>query len=594
MPSRRIRLVRHTGRNMRSLAFLIGFIVCCSFSQSHAAAEVGDAAFNQIANEFISGYLAWRPGMAVGLGLHEYDGKAPDLSRESIRRELDRLKVFEGRLKGLNWTLSAQADYDRRILLSAIEGDIFGLEDVRGYYRNPSSYVLGEDINVYVTRNFAPPQQRLASIVEIEKAVPQIVATARENLDEVLPKPFVEAAIRNVKGAASFLETDLPAAFKGVGDEGLIARFHDANTKAAASLHEYASYLETEKLSGANASFALGAEKYKKMLQTEEMLTLSPERILEIGLRQLKHEQETFAAAARVIDPNRSPVEVYRAIQKDHPTADGLIPDARRDLDAIRQFVIDRQLVSVPSAVRAKVMETPPFARAGNFASMSTPGPFETKATEAIYYITPVEREWPAARQEQWLTAFNYYTLDVVSIHEAYPGHYVQFQHLNASPATKVEKIFGSYAYIEGWAHYCEQMVLDEGFGGSDRVRAARFRLAQSAEALLRLCRLCCSVKMHCQGMSLDEAARFFQNNCYYEAGPAREEALRGTFDPGYLYYSIGKMELLKLREDYRRQEGATFSLLKFHDQVLGHGMPPIRLLRELMLKDRSLYDQEL
>ena len=263
-----------------------------------------------------------------------------------------------------------------------------------------------------------------------------------------------------------------------------------------------------------------------------------------------------------------------------------------KDLDQIRQYVIDHHLVAIPSDVRAIVQATPQFDRATTFASMDTPGPFETKATQAYYYVTPVEDHWTEEQKNEWLTSFNYYTADVVSIHEAYPGHYVQFLHLNASPATKVEKIFGSYAFVEGWAHYTEKMMLDEGFGSApnptpeQKVRAAKYRMAQADEALLRLCRLCVSIKMHTQGMSVADGAKFFHENCYYEEKPSLSEAMRGTFDPGYLNYTLGKLEILKLRDDYKAQEGADFSLEKFHNEMLNHGMPPIRLLREIMLKD--------
>jgi len=268
----------------------------------------------------------------------------------------------------------------------------------------------------------------------------------------------------------------------------------------------------------------------------------------------------------------------------------------------IRQFVIDHRTVTLPSKVRARVAETPQFMRATSFASMDTPGPFERKATEAYYYVTPVEPDWPPQQKEEWLTAFNYYTTDIVSIHEAYPGHYVQFLCLNASPATKLEKIFTSYAFVEGWAHYTEQMMVDEGFGASaspaptseEELKAAKYRLAQTDEALLRICRLCVSIQMHCQGMSVEEATRFFQDYCYYEQKTARQEAIRGAYDPEYLYYTLGKLEILKLREDYRKQEGAKFSLQNFHDELLLHGAPPIRLLREVMLKDPAIWNQPL
>jgi uncharacterized protein (DUF885 family) len=248
---------------------------------------------------------------------------------------------------------------------------------------------------------------------------------------------------------------------------------------------------------------------------------------------------------------------------------------------------VQRDLITFPSDVRVRVEETPRYERATSFASMDSPGPFETKATEAYYYVTPVEPEWDARKREEWLTAFNYYTTDVVTIHEAYPGHYVQYLHLQASDADKIDKTFSSYAFTEGWAHYCEQMVLDEGFGRDQSEQAAlKYRLAQSDEALLRLCRLCASVRMHTQGMTVDQATKFFVDNCYYEEATARQEAERGTYDPGYCFYTIGKLQMLKLREDWRKQEGASFSLKKFHDEVLRHGAPPVRLLREIMLKD--------
>ena len=256
--------------------------------------------------------------------------------------------------------------------------------------------------------------------------------------------------------------------------------------------------------------------------------------------------------------------------------------------------MVDHRIVTIPSEVRAEVEETPRYLRATSFASMDTPGPFETKATEAYYYVTPAEKDWSPQQQEQWLTAFNYYTTDIVTIHEAYPGHYVQFLCLNASPATKLDKIFGSYSFIEGWAHYTEQMMLDEGFGAGqgDSFKAEKYRLAQSDEALLRLCRLCVSIKTHCQAMALDDATKFFEENCYYEHKPAYQEALRGTFDPQYLYYTVGKLEILKLRRDYQKQEGANFSLQKFHGALLRHGAPPLRLLREVMLKDKTIWNE--
>lgn len=560
-----------------------------------------DAGFNRLSEEFLAGYLAWRPQTGTSLGLHEYDGKLTDNSRASLDAELARLKHFERRLADLKAEgLSRQAFYDLRILRAAIQSEIFKFEDMGIFTKNPMIYAGAFDVNIYIKRNFAPLEQRVKSVIAILNEAPKVMAAAKANLADSLPKPYVETAIEVANGAVAFLSKDLVDAIRGVKNESLSSAFAGANQRAISELRNYVTFLEKEKLSKSHTRYALGREKYQRMLNVEEFITLSPERILEIGLRELRREQQVFSETARRIDPSRKPIDVFREIQKDHPTEESLIPETKKNLEAIRQFLIDRRIITVPSEVRVRVDETPQFARATSFASMDTPGPFETKATEAYYYVTPVEKNWTPQQKEEWLTAFNYYTTDVVSIHEAYPGHYTQYLCLNASAATKLEKIFHSYALEEGWAHYTEQMMIDEGFGASaspnasqaDRIKAAKYRLAQSDEALLRLCRLCVSIKTHCEGMSLDDATKFFKENCYYEHKPARQEALRGTFDPQYLYYTVGKLQILKLRRDYQKQEGSAFSLQKFHDEMLRHGTPPIRLLREVMLKDWRIWDE--
>jgi len=588
-----------------------------------SSAHDAEAAFARLADEYIAGYLAWRPQTGTSLGLHEYDGKVTDYSQASLAAELARLKSFDQRLGQLKTnSLSPQAFYDYRILRSAIQREIFGFEQMRSYSDNPMTYAGALDVNIYIKRDFAPLEDRVRSVVAILNQAPQIISAARANLAASLPRPQVETAIDEAEGTADFLAKDLVAALKDVKNPSLMAGFDAANRQAIEAVRGYAVYLKEQKLPKATAPYALGREKYQKLLEYGEMITLSPEQLLDIGMRELQRKQQVFAEAAREIDPTRPPIEVFRAIQKDHPTEQNLIPDTAKDLDTIRQFVIDHRIITIPSPVRATVTETPQFMRATSFASMDTPGPFETKATEAYYYVTPVEADWPPQQKEEWLTAFNYYTTDIVSIHEAYPGHYVQFLCLNASPATKLEKIFTSYAFTEGWAHYTEQMMVDEGFGAPVNNSALRtpdsalrtphsalptpdsalrtphsalkYRLAQTDEALLRICRLCVSIRMHCQGMTVEESTKFFQDNCYYEQKTARQEAIRGAYDPEYLYYTLGKLEILKLREDYRRQQGAQFSLPAFHNEMLRHGAPPIRLLRELLLTDPALWDQAL
>jgi uncharacterized protein (DUF885 family) len=567
------------------------------------AAQSQDADYEAVAEEYIKGYFAARPVLATSLGMHEYDGKVTDYSRLALDAELSRLRRFDDRLSKFDLArLGQRQSIDLRILQAAVKKELFQRVDMGIFERDPMVYARAADVNVYIKRNFAPLEDRVHSVVQIEQQVPNIIIAAKTNLDEVLPQPYVEIAIRVAKGSAEFLRNDLAATANQVKDDRVKAEFIESNRRAAAALAEYATWLERERLPKAKPEFALGEEKFRRLLAQTELVDLAPDKVLELGLGQLKKEQDAFAAAAKTIEPDKSPAEVYKQIQSEHPTAENLIPEIGITLEQVRKFMSARKVVTVPSEVRPQVKETPQYRRATSFASMDTPGAFEKRATEAYYYVTPPEHDWPTEQQEQWLTSFNYYTSDIVSIHEVYPGHYIQFLRLHASPASKVEKIFGSYAFIEGWAHYCEKMMLDEGYGAppsknpspDDIKRAAKYRMAQADEAMLRLCRLCASIKMHTQNMTVDEAARFFQENCYYEEKPARAEAIRGTFDPGYMNYTLGKLEILKLRQDYQEQQGREFSLQKFHNELLNHGMPPIRLLRELMLKDKSKWDQVL
>jgi uncharacterized protein (DUF885 family) len=568
-----------------------------------SAAQNSDAEFVAVAEEFIKGYLNARPLLATRLGFHEYDGRADDFSRLALDAELQRLRRFEDRLRKFDpEELNARNGIDLRILQAAIANELFEFQDLHKFERNPMIYAHCADLNIYIARNFAPLDDRVRSLTMIESQIPNILIAGKTNLEAVLPKPHLEVAIQIARGSADFLRKDMVAAIDAVKDQELRGNFLDANRRAASALSDFATWLEKDKLPKATPNFALGEARYQRWLTETELVDLPPEKILEIGLAKLQEEQKVFADAAKVIDPNKPALEVFKEIQKDHPKGEKLLPDIAKTLDQIRAYVTEHKIVGIPSNAKAQVKETPQYDRATSFASMDTPGPFERKATEAFYYVTPVEPSWTEQQKEEWLTSFNYYTADITSIHEAYPGHYVQFLRLNASAANKIEKIFGSYAFIEGWAHYCEQMMLDQGFGGpkkppgtlEEQKRAAKYRMAQASEALLRLCRLYVSIKMHTQKMSVDEATKFFKENCYYEEKPAHDEAMRGTFDYGYLNYTLGKLQILKLREDYKAQQGADFSLEQFHNQLLDHGMPPLRLLREILLKDKAKWDEAL
>ena len=551
-----------------------------------------DPDFEALEERFIEEYLNMNPQYAASLGFHQYDGKISDNSLASINAEISWYKTYINKLSAIDPKSLNKKNYiNYKILENEVQQSLFSLTERKGYAVNPMTYAGIIDVNLYISRDFAPIEERIRSIIEIEKNAAKIFEQARANLNEVLPKPYIEIAISIAKGNADFLGKDLIEALKDVKNESLMNEFNIVNQNAIRELNNFADYLKNEKLPKADSSYHIGRDRYVKMLEGE-MIGLTPERILEIGFEQLKIEQKLFEETAKIIDPTKKAIDVYNDLKKDHPTAEGLIPETKKNMEAIRQFLIDKNIITIPSEIRAVVKETPQYARATSFASMDTPGPFE-KSTQAYYYVTPVEDSWSEKQKEEWLSAFNYYTTDIVSIHEAYPGHYIQFLHVNASPVSKLQKILGSYAFSEGWAHYTEKMMIDEGYGaGKDEITAAKYRLAQLDESLLRLCRLCVSVKMHCEGMTVDEATKFFIDNCYYEEKPAHSEAMRGTYDPGYLYYTLGKLMLLKLREDYKIQEGENYSLRKFHDAVLQNGSPAVPLLREIILNNKNSFKE--
>lgn len=583
-----------------SLPFAI--LMSCKLNPKATNTFAEDTAFKKLSEEFTSGYLAWRPNKAVFLGFHEYDGKTTDLSKASLDHELYRLKSFESKFSAFDKeALSPDNYYDLRILLSGIWKEIFEMEDRNLYRNDPIVYCepggafftsVTLDAGIYLNRNYSPLEKRLQSIIEVEKKTPSIFSAARANLADTLAQPLIENAIETAYEVVSFLSSDLKNALKDVKNDSLMTIFCTTNEIAISEFKSYALYLQEEKLPKATRIFGMGKKNFQKMVLIDELISMPVEKILQVGMTELKKEQEKFDAIAKIINPDIKPIEVFNAMQNEHPSAENLIGSTRKNADAIYKFMIDRDIVTIPSDVRVKIEEMPEYLRSAS-AMNDTPGPFEKVATEAYYYITPVDLRWASKQKEEWLEMFNFYTTDITTIHEAYPGHYIQFLHLKASNATKIEKIFNSYAYCEGWAHYSEQMLIEEGFGDSgDHIRSAKYRLAQSSDALLRLCRLCVSINMHCNDMTVDEATHFFRDNWYQGEKPSSREALRGTFDPRFLYYTLGKLQILKLRNDYKNQEGVNFSLKIFNDRILDHGMPPIRLLREKLLRDKNSWDE--
>jgi uncharacterized protein (DUF885 family) len=362
-------------------------------------------------------------------------------------------------------------------------------------------------------------------------------------------------------------------------DASLLKELNTANDAVIKSLTETVAWMKKDLLPRSTGKYALGADTFAKQLLFEELVDIPLDKLLAIGEANLKRDQEAFHAVAAKIDAKKAPAEVMKALADDHPTEADLIPSARGTIEKIRKFLVDRKIVTIPSEVRPTITETPPFARNGSFASMDTPGAYETKATEAFYYVTPPEKDWSAGQKEEHLRLFNAPVMQLITIHEAFPGHYIQFLYAKQYP-TKTRKLTYCGSNVEGWAHYCEQMTVEEGYGEGD----PKIRLAQLSEALLRDCRYVVGIKLHTQGMTVEEGAKFFEKEGFQEPSTAFEEARRGAYNPTYLYYTLGKLQIYKLREDYRKAKGKDFKLETFHNDFVRQGGIPIKMIRRIML----------
>jgi uncharacterized protein (DUF885 family) len=412
------------------------------------------------------------------------------------------------------------------------------------------------------------------------RQTPRLVQAARDNIKDP-PGIFVKVGIDALKGALQFIDRELPRAFADVDDLHLLGDLADAQTEAAHALGSYIEYLETDVGPRARASFRLGRDKFEQKLKFEEGLSVPIERLLAIAERELKTTQESFRSLAGRLD-GTDPLQGWARTKAEHPAIGQLIAAGRQQLDELATFLQRSGIITIPAAEAITVAPTPDFYR-WSFASMWTPGPFESKPTRAYYYLTDADPSWSAERQEEHLRDYNHPTLWSISIHEVYPGHFLQYQHLRRVES-KVRKsiLFAPASFVEGWAHYCEQMMLEVGFGRDNH----RVKLGQLAEALIRLARFIVGIKLHTEDMSVEQGMRFFRDEAFMEESSARREAERGAFDPTYLVYAAGKLMLLKLRSDYKQQEGKAFSLRTFHDTLLGNGSAPFWLHRQLMLTD--------
>jgi uncharacterized protein (DUF885 family) len=530
------------------------------------------------------GYLhETHPTHATFDGVHAYDDHLEDLSRHAIDSEVHALTGYLRRLDEINReALTPVERLEHRMLTDHLQARIFELEVVRTWERNPQFYsdILASSLAGQALFAYAPAPERARRVLSKLRQAPRLIQAARDNIKDP-PGIFIKVGIETVRGALKFIERDLPRAFADLDDLHLLGDLADAQTEAAHAVGSYLEYLENELAPKARASFRLGRDKLEQKLRLDEGISIPVDKLLAIAMRELAETQAAFKALAGRINGG-DPLETWARTKADHPAPGELVNVGREQLDELATFLRRQALISLPDGEQITVAPTPEFYR-WSFASMWTPGPFETKASRAYYYLTDVDPAWPPERQDEHLRDYNYPTLWSISIHEVYPGHFLHYQHLRRVDSKARKSImFAPASFIEGWAHYCEQMMIEAGFGRQEH----GVRLGQLAEALIRLTRVIVCIRLHAEDMSVEQGVRLFREEAYLEDVSARREAERGTFDPTYLVYSVGKLMLLKLRQDYKQQQGKAFSLRSFHDTLLAQGTAPFWLHRHLLLGD--------
>ena len=538
---------------------------------------------------FVDDYLAYLyevyPSQASLDGVHLHDDLLEDLSRSAIDAHVRALAGFGRRLHQIDpTTLPPTEQVEHKIVAANIEARMHDLDEVRQWERNPQIYadILGISLAGQALFAYAPEPERARRVVSKLRQIPRIVQAARDNIKDC-PGIFVKVGLESWRGALKFIETDLPRAFTGLDDLHILGDLADTSTEAAVAINGFIEYLESDLAPRAKASFRLGRERFEQKLKLEEGIGVGADRLLTIALRELHEVQEEFRSVAGRLNGG-DPVEAWRHAKEEHPAPGDLVSVAQAQVKELGEFLQRQNIVTVPNAEPVVVAPSPDFYRRA-FASMWTPGPFESKPSRAYYYLTDVDRTWPAERQKEHMRDFNIPTLWNISIHEVFPGHFLHYQHLR-QVESKVRKstLFAPSSFVEGWAHYCEQMMGEAGFRRND----SAVKLGQLAEALVRLARFVVAIRLHCEDLSVEQGMRFFRDEAFLEEATARREAERGTFDATYLVYSLGKLMMLKMRRDYKEQQGSKYSLRAFHDAVLGQGNAPFWAHRQLLLNETA------
>jgi uncharacterized protein (DUF885 family) len=568
-----------------------------------AAPAFAAETFDALADEYFAKvYFHYGPTQGTYNGFHQYDGRLEDYSAAAVAEQVAAQHSYEQRVSAIDpKTLDARAAGDHAILLASIRSTLLSLEVIRNWEKNPDSYSSGVTNSLFVImeRPYAPVDVRLRAAVEREKQIPQVFVEARKNLKNP-PRIFTEIALEQIGGLIRFFQKDVPLAFAEATDEEAKADFAESNAAVIKAMKSYASWMKKDLLPRSKGDYRLGADTFRKKVSYDEMVDVPLDQLLQIAWADIHKNQAEFARVAKEVDPSKSAAAVLAELATIHPPPGKLLGAFQDTFASLIGFIREKHIITIPSDVEPTLEETPPFMRATTFASMDPPGPFETHSTKAYFNVTLPEKNWTAQHVAEHMAGFNVGTVISTAVHEAYPGHYVQFLWLNQFPST-VRKLLGANTNIEGWAHYTEQMMLDEGYAAApanatpEQAReAGLIRLGQLQDALLRDARFINCIKLHTGlgedsgGWSIDQAVDLFVKEGYASRSVGLVETKRGTADATYLYYTLGKLEIMKLREDLKKKEGPAFNLQSFHDTLMRQGFAPIKIVREAMLHDGS------
>jgi hypothetical protein len=517
-------------------------------------------------------YFELNPDFAVSKGDHSYDGKLPDWSEAGLRAQADFLHKVIRDAQAYTDLDEANA-FERAHLVQQMKGELFFLEDADDPHHNPSYYIGTLDPNVYISRDYADKPTRMKALTAFFNQVPQAAREIRANLEMPMPATYFKLGIAGFGGLADYYENDARQAFADVDAPEVQQRFKLASAKAAKAMRELADWLKSEQ-PNATQDFALGPEKFGKMLKATEDVDIPLDRLMQIARENLAKDQAAAKEACAKYAPGLSVKQCIAKANDDKP-AEGPVEAARKQVPELTAFVKQHDLVSIPGTEQALVRESPPYNRQ-NIAYMNPPGPLE-HGIPSIYYISPPDPAWSPKVQHDYLPGKD--MLLFFTVHEVMPGHFLQFLHSNRSKSL-IGRLFVGYGFAEGWAHYAEQLMWDAGLGDGD----PEVHLGQLHEALERDCRFISAIGLHTQAMTVEQSKELFMNQCYLDEGAAEQQAARGTYDPEYLNYTLNKLMIVKLRDDWTASRGGRKAWKAFHDKFLSFGGPPVPLVRQAML----------